>query len=170
MTAAASIRKPTLSFMLRHPARWVALGFGAGVVPIAPGTVGTLWAWWWWESLAAWLSTPAQMGAFLLGATLVGAWASAVCAQHLGRADPGGIVWDEMVAMWLILWVAAPASFWGELGLFLLFRFFDAAKPQPVRWADGLFKGFGLKGGWGIMWDDLVAAFCVLFLTACWHF
>ena len=42
----------------------------------------------------------------------------------------------------------------------MLFRFFDAAKPQPVRWADQTFKGWGWRGGWGIMFDDLVAALC----------
>lgn len=170
MTVPAQTPKPTLAFMVRHPARWVALGFGAGVFPIAPGTVGTLWAWWWWEALRGIFNTPLTMGAFLLAATIVGTWASATCARHLGRADPGAIVWDEIVAMWLILWIAAPASFWGELTVFLLFRFFDTVKPQPVRWADGLFKGFGIQGGFGIMWDDLVAAFCVLFLMTWWRF
>ncbi|MGF1973928.1 phosphatidylglycerophosphatase A [Staphylococcus aureus] len=52
-----------------------------------------------------------------------------------------------------------------------MFRFFDAAKPQPVKWADRCFKGFGWRGGWGIMFDDLVAAFCTLLVIALWrHF
>lgn len=163
-------RRPSWGFMLRHPAHIVALGAGAGLAPVAAGTLGTLWAWWLFDYLAAWLHTPALMGAFLLMATLVGWWAATLTAHHLGRADPGCIVWDEMVAMWLILWIAAPTSWWGECGAFLLFRFFDAVKPQPVRWADSIFKGFGKSGGWGIMWDDLVAAFCTLLVLAWWRF
>jgi phosphatidylglycerophosphatase A len=55
------------------------------------------------------------------------------------------------------------------LAAFVLFRFFDAVKPGPVAWADRLFKGFGWRGGWGILWDDLVAAFCTLLVIALWR-
>jgi phosphatidylglycerophosphatase A len=80
----------------------------------------------------------------------------------LGMADPGMIVWDEVVAFWLVLWLWTPASFWGQFWAFVLFRFFDMAKPGPVGWADRVFKGGGWRGGWGILFDDLVAAFCTL--------
>ena len=71
----------------------------------------------------------------------------------------------------LVLWLVMPTGFWGQLIAFALFRFFDAAKPQPVKWADRCFKGFGWRGGWGIMFDDLVAAFCTLLVIALWrHF
>jgi phosphatidylglycerophosphatase A len=115
-----------------------------------------------------WL-TPLQMGALIAASTLVGWWACTVTAQHMGVADPGAIVWDEVIAFWLVLWLVTPTTFWGQLGAFALFRYFDAAKPGPVRWADSLFKGFGWRGGWGIIFDDLVAAFCTLLVMAIWR-
>jgi phosphatidylglycerophosphatase A len=59
---------------------------------------------------------------------------------------------------------------WGQLMAFVLFRFFDSVKLGPVAWADRTFKGFGWRGGWGIMFDDLVAAFCTLLVIAVWRF
>jgi phosphatidylglycerophosphatase A len=102
-------------------------------------------------------------------ALLVGWWACTVTARHMGIADPGSIVWDEIIAMWLILFLIMPTGFWGQMMAFALFRFFDAVKPGPVAWADSLFKGFGWRGGWGIIWDDLVAAFCTVFTIALWR-
>lgn len=159
----------TARFMLAHPAHCIAMGFGSGLSRIAPGTVGTLWGWLAFGVLQLWLSTP-QMGWLIAGSLLVGWWACTRTAQHLGVADPGCIVWDEVVAIWLVLWIAAPASWQGQLAAFALFRFFDAAKPGPVAWADRLFKGLGWRGGWGIIFDDLVAAFCTLLTLALWKF
>jgi phosphatidylglycerophosphatase A len=76
------------------------------------------------------------------------------------------VVWDEILAFWLILLFVTPASLWMQLWAFTLFRFFDAAKPQPVRWADRAFKGTGWRGGFGIIFDDLVAALCALIVLA----
>lgn len=166
----AGIAHPSVKFMLQHPAHMIALGFGSGLSRIAPGTVGTLWAWLAYLVLALWL-TPTQIGWVIAASIPVGWWACTVTAQHMRVADPGHIVWDEVVAMWIILWLCMPMGFWGQLVCFALFRFFDAVKPQPVKWADQLFKGFGPRGGWGIMWDDLVAAFCTLLVIALWrHF
>jgi phosphatidylglycerophosphatase A len=156
-------------FLLDHPAHLIALGFGAGLSRFAPGTVGTLWAWAAFLILQIWL-TPLEMGVLIAVSLLVGWWACTVCARHMGVADPGAIVWDEVVAFWLILWLVTPTTFWGQFGAFVLFRFFDAAKPGPVKWADQLFKGFGWRGGWGILFDDLVAAFCTLLVIALWRF
>lgn len=167
---AAPIAHPSVSFMLQHPAHMIALGFGSGLPRIAPGTFGTLWAWLAYLMLEQWLDK-AQIGWVIAASIPVGWWACTVTAQHMRVADPGHIVWDEVVAMWIILWLCMPLSFWGQLVCFALFRFFDAVKPQPVKWADRLFKGFGPRGGWGIMWDDLVAAFCTLLVIALWrHF
>jgi phosphatidylglycerophosphatase A len=83
--------------------------------------------------------------------------------------DPGAIVWDEIVAFWLILWVWMPVGFGGQCVAFVLFRFFDAVKPGPVGWADSHFHGLGWRGGWGIMFDDLVAAFCTLLCISLWQ-
>ncbi len=155
-------------FLMSHPAHFIALGAGSGLSRLAPGTAGTLWAWAVFTLLQMWL-TPLQMGVLIAASTLVGWWACTVTAQHMGVADPGAIVWDEVIAFWLVLWLVTPTTFWGQLGAFALFRYFDAAKPGPVRWADSLFKGFGWRGGWGIMFDDLVAAFCTLLVFAVWR-
>jgi phosphatidylglycerophosphatase A len=155
-------------FLLSHPAHFIALGAGAGLSRLAPGTAGTLWAWAVFLLLQIWL-TPLQMGLLIGVATLLGWWACTVTAQHLGVADPGAIVWDEIVAFWLVLWLVTPTSFGGELAAFVLFRYFDAAKPGPVGWADRLFKGLGWRGGWGILFDDFVAAFCTLLVIAIWR-
>lgn len=156
-----------IGFLFLHPAHLIALGGGSGLAPKAPGTFGTLWGWAFYVLfLQDWFTTPAQMGAAIAFSTLLGWWACTVTAQHLGMEDPGAIVWDEVVAIWIVLWLIAPASVWEQFLAFVLFRFFDAAKPQPVRWADGCFKGRGWRGGWGIMWDDLVAAFCTLMVLA----
>lgn len=155
-------------FLLSHPAHFIALGAGSGLSRIAPGTAGTLWAWLVFALLQSWLSA-FEIGLLIAASTLVGWWACTVTAQHMGVADPGAIVWDEVIAFWLVLWLVTPTTFSGQLGAFLLFRYFDAAKPGPVRWADRLFKGFGWRGGWGIIFDDLVAAFCTLFVIAVWR-
>jgi phosphatidylglycerophosphatase A len=88
-------------------------------------------------------------------------------------ADPGAIVWDEIVAFWIVLWVLLPAGWWAQLVAFVLFRYFDAVKPGPVRWADQLYKlrpgqAIGWQQGWGIVFDDLVAAGCTLLFIAVW--
>lgn len=160
--------KPTAAFMLSHPAHAVALGFGSGLAPKAPGTVGSLWGWASWLLIQQYLSLPAQASIIAFG-LLAGWWACTVTARHMGVSDPGSIVWDEVVAMWLIFYLIMPTSFSGQLMAFALFRFFDAVKPGPVAWADQLFKGFGWRGGLGIMWDDLVAAFCTLLTIALWR-
>ncbi|WP_245587301.1 phosphatidylglycerophosphatase A family protein [Comamonas composti] len=156
--------------MMRHPAHFIAMGLGSGLPRIAPGTVGTLWAWASYLLLQHWFSAQ-QIGMLIAGAIPLGWWACTLTARHMRVADPGSVVWDEIVAFWLVLWLVMPTGFWGQLAAFALFRFFDAVKPQPVRWADRSFKGFGWRGGWGIMFDDLVAAFCTLLVIALWrHF
>ncbi len=160
--------RPSASFMLRHPAHAFALGFGSGLSPKAPGTVGSLWGWASWLLIQNSLSVHAQAVLILLSMG-IGWWACTLTARNMGVSDPGSIVWDEIVAMWVILFLITPAGFMSQLSAFFLFRFFDAAKPGPVAWADRLFKGFGWRGGLGILFDDLVAAFCTLFVLALWR-
>ena len=173
MSAGAPIR-PTAAFMWGHPARWIALGFGSGLSPKAPGTVGTLWAWLVAAVISPWMNDLAW--ALLIGGgTLVGWWACTRCAQHLRTPDPGSIVWDEVLAFWLVLWLIAPAGFVGQAVAFGLFRFFDAAKPGPVGWADRLFKSergapIGWRQGLGILVDDFVAAGCTLAVIALYRY
>jgi phosphatidylglycerophosphatase A len=159
--------RPDARFLLSHPAHLIALGFGSGLSPVAPGTVGTLWAWMSFLVLQAWLS-PTALGIVVLGSVAVGWWASTVTVDHMRVLDPGAIVIDEIMSFWLVLWVLMPAGWPAQLAAFAIFRFFDAVKPGPVGWADGLFHGFGWRGGLGIIFDDLVAAFCTLFLLALW--
>ena len=161
--------RPTARFMRGHPAHALALAFGAGLSPVAAGTVGTLWAWLVWALLIDRL-TPAGQGVVIGVTLLLSVWASTVTARHLRTADPGAIVIDEVVAFWAVLWLISPATFWAQCVAFALFRFFDAVKPGPVGWADRLLHGArGWKGGFGIVLDDLVAAFCTLLVMALWR-
>lgn len=157
--------KPNFRFMAPHASHWIALGFGSGLSAKAPGTAGTLWAWLVYALLVQRLSD-GQIFWLLIASFALGWWACKRTAERMGTADPGSIVWDEVVAFWLVLWIAAPQGFWAQLLAFGLFRFFDAAKPGPVAWADSLYKGFGWRGSFGIMWDDLMAAFCTLLVWA----
>lgn len=161
--------RPSGAWMLSHPAHWIALGGGSGLSPVAPGTAGSLWAWLVFLVLNPWLSSEQWVAVWCLSLGL-GWWACTVTARHLGRADPSEVVWDEVLAVWLIWWLWMPAN-WIEQGIaFALFRYFDAVKPGPVGWADGLFKTRGTTIGWaqgfGIIFDDLVAAFCTLLTLA----
>ncbi len=165
---AAVARRPSARFMLSHPAHLVALGFGSGLSPLAPGTLGTLWAWAAYLALQAWF-TPAVIGWIIAVSLPLGWWACTVTARNLGVSDPVHIVWDEVVSFWIILWLLLPASWPDQLAAFLLFRFFDAVKPGPIAWADRAFHGFGWRGGFGIFADDLVAAFCTLLVFAFWR-
>jgi len=167
---------PTGRFMMAHPAHVMALGFGSGLSAVAPGTMGTLWAW----ALFALLQdrlTESQWGWLIAISVLAGWWVCTVTARHLHTLDSGNIVWDEIAAFWLVLWLVSPTGFWAQLAAFALFRFFDAVKPGPVAWADQLYHhvdpatdpGAWRKAGWGIMLDDLVAAFCTLLVIALWR-
>jgi phosphatidylglycerophosphatase A len=169
--------RPSFHFMMAHPAHMLALGFGSGLSPKAPGTAGTLWAWLTFVLLQPWMND--ARWALLIAASLpIGWWACSVTAKNMRVPDPGSIVWDEIAAFWLVLWLVTPAGFWGQLAAFALFRYFDAAKPGPVHWADNLFHHVNLvtdpaawrKAGFGIMFDDLVAAACTLLVVAGWRF
>jgi phosphatidylglycerophosphatase A len=177
MTDAVAPRRATWRFMGLHPLRLMALGFGSGLAPKAPGTFGTLAGWVLWllidrlfaPSSATWI-------AIIVAGFFVGWWACTHTARALATADPSPVVWDEIIAFWIILAVAmpllpagidAPWAWLSQLVLFGLFRLFDAVKRGPVGWADSLFKPKrgelpGWPQGFGIIFDDLVAAACVL--------
>ena len=163
-----SVQWNAARFMWSHPAHVLAMGFGSGLSPKAPGTVGTLWAWASYELMTLFMTT-SDIGLFIALSLPVGWWACTVTAQHMQVQDPSAIVWDEIVAFWLILWLWMPVGLWGQFVAFVLFRFFDAVKPGPVGWADRHFHGLGWRGGWGIMFDDLVAAFCTLLCISLWQ-
>ena len=170
----ASPRKADARFLCAHPAHAIALGFGAGLSPVAPGTVGTLWAWLAFVVLDRWLGD-AGWALLLGGGTLVGVWACTLTARHLHDADPSAIVCDEILAFWCVLWLVMPVGFLGQCAAFALFRFFDAAKPGPVGWADARFKrprrpgAIGWRQGVGVLADDAVAALCTVLVIALWQ-
>ena len=166
--APARPRRPDARFLLSHPAHAIALGFGSGLSPWAPGTVGTLWAWLTFIVLDRWLGDTGW-AVVLLAALVIGWWACTRTARDLGIADPGAIVWDEVLAFWIVLWLVMPADWTVQLVAFALFRLFDAVKFGPVAWADRVFKGApGWRQGFGILFDDLVAALLTLIVIALW--
>ncbi len=152
-------------FMYGHWTRWLALGFGAGLSPRAPGTVGTLVGF-----PIFWLMgfVPLEMRWCLwVALVILGVWVCDRTARSLGQEDPGPIVWDEVMAFVLVLmWVPPTAG--NALAGFVLFRVFDVMKPFPVSWADRQ-----VKGGVGIMLDDLLAACyalaCLWLCKGIWH-
>lgn len=132
-----------------NPVQFLAFGFGSGLSPRAPGTVGTLVAvplYW----LASGLSLP-WYSAFILLAALVGIWICGEASRQLGVHDHGGIVWDEFVGYWLTMW-ALPADWLWIVAGFVAFRVFDIVKPWPISLLDRK-----VGGGLGIMVDDLAA-------------
>ena len=143
--------RPTPRFAAAHPAHLIAFGFGIGLVPAAPGTAGTLLAW-----AIGWLAAGALPAWALAGAAAagfpLGVWACGVTGRHLGIPDHGAMVWDEIVAFLLVLSIV-PASFGWQAAAFVLFRVCDIAKPPPIRWFERRYRG-----GFGVMFDDLLAA------------
>ena len=153
---------PTLAFLVSHPAHFIALGFGAGLAPFAPGTFGTLLA----IPIAVLFRTYASDAAFgvsIIAFGLIGIWAAQVTGRHLGVADHAAIVWDEVVAFLLVLYFVGDDMLLVGVAFFL-FRFFDIAKPPPIRQLDRAFKN-----GFGVMVDDLAAAGYTLLAVALWR-
>jgi phosphatidylglycerophosphatase A len=143
--------RPSAGFVFSHPAHVIAFGFGAGLSPRAPGTVGTLLAWplgW----LLAGLIAPAWLVLIVAVLFLMGIWACEVTGRDLGVADHGAMVWDEIVAFLLVLAIVPRDLAWQAAG-FVLFRAFDIGKPPPIDWLERRYRG-----GFGVMFDDLIAA------------
>ena len=148
--------------VLTHPAGWIASGFGIGLSPRAPGTVGSLLALLPWYFGLQHLSLPVY-AAVLVIAFAVGVWAADWVIAKTRIEDPSVVVWDEFIGQWIAL-MLAPAGWVWVLAGFALFRLFDIWKPWPVGWADRK-----LHGGFGTMLDDVLAglyAFAILQLAA----
>lgn len=144
----ARIRVPASA--LREPVHFLALGFGSGLAPVAPGTFGSVVGLVLALAIAPFGFTVAVAAAVI--ASVAGVWICGESARRLGVHDHPAIVWDEVAGM-LIVMLAAPKTWWGALVAFALFRLFDVWKPWPIREVD-----HGLKGGAGIMLDDIMAA------------
>ncbi len=153
------IVRPDRKFLFSHPAHLLALGFGAGLAPVAPGTAGTLLGFPVYMVLA-WRLDP--VGVLLAAAAMfaLGIWACQRTGEDLGIADHSGMVWDEVVAFVLILVFTPPGLAWQAFAFFA-FRAFDVFKPPPIRQADQKWKG-----GFGVMFDDILAAGYTLLLMA----
>lgn len=153
---------PTLRFLFQHPAHFIALGFGAGLSPVAPGTAGTLVA----IPLAMLLRANVPDAAFIaviVVSAVIGVWAAAVTGRDLGVPDHGAIVWDEVVAFLLVLYFVGDEALRVAFA-FLLFRVFDIVKPPPIRNVDA-----AMKNGLGVMLDDAIAAGYTLIVFALWQ-
>ena len=136
--------------VLTHPAGWIASGFGVGLSPRAPGTVGSLVALLPWWFFLQHQSLPVYLGVLLV-AFIIGVWTGGWVIAKTGIEDPSVVVWDEFIGQWIAL-LLAPAGWLWMLGGFALFRLFDIWKPWPVSWADQK-----LHGGLGAMLDDVLA-------------
>ena len=141
--------QPPVQPDMRNPVHFLAFGFGSGLSPKAPGTMGTLAAIPVW-----WLSSQTGMAGYVVITVLivaVGPWLCGRTSRDLGVHDHGGIVWDE-IAGFLLTMTALPVTWQWCLAGFVLFRIFDILKPWPIGWLDRR-----IHGGTGIMVDDLVA-------------
>jgi phosphatidylglycerophosphatase A len=168
---------PTFKWVRQTASRTIAFGFGSGLSPVAPGTAGTLWAWAVFLIGEYFLSTEDFLW-IIGGGLLLGCWVCGHVSEELGKKDFGGIVWDEIIAFWIVLILIMPTPIWMQAIAFGLFRFFDAVKPGPIGMIDRHFKN--LEGnseesssmlqiiwrGFGIMVDDLAAAFFTLLAIA----
>ena len=140
---------PTFKQLLRSPTLMLAFGFGSGLSPKAPGTMGTLAAiplWW----LLAQLPLASYLMVVLVSA-IIGIYICGAAAKTLGVHDHGGIVWDEFVGFWIAM-AALPVAWTSVILGFVLFRLFDILKPWPISWLDKK-----VSGGFGIMIDDVIA-------------
>ncbi len=151
--------EPSPHFLLRHPAHFIALGAGSGLAPFMPGTFGAAFGWWLARFTHARVEEMTYV-ALLVAGFLIGVWACHIAGKALGKPDHGAIVWDEIIAMGVVV-LFAQTSLTQQFAGFLLFRLFDITKPPPIRQLDARFKH-----GAGVMIDDLVAAgFAVLCLA-----
>ncbi|MBU6218371.1 MAG: phosphatidylglycerophosphatase A [Betaproteobacteria bacterium] len=159
------MKTPASEIWMQHPAHLIALGFGSGLFPVAPGTIATLWAWVVFIMIDPFLSD-LSWAALLCAGLFIGVWACSITGRAMGEPDSSAMVWDEIIAFWFVLWVLPkatdPAGFVAMGGVpewliqlvgFALFRFFDIVKPPPIRTIDRL-----SHDGWGVMLDDLFAA------------
>lgn len=135
--------------ILFHPIHFLSLGFGSGLSPVAPGTAGTLVAVILYVPLS-FLPLWAYVAVLIVG-TLLGIYLCRETSNKLGGHDHPSIVWDEFLGYWITMLFAPSGWYWIVIG-FVLFRIFDIWKPWPIYIID-----HKVKGGFGIMLDDLVA-------------
>ncbi len=156
---------PSLAWVMRKPARIIAFGFGSGLIRPASGTWGTLAAWLLWVAAEPFMTSFWGTGLFIALAFVYGCWACDQVGRELNVSDHLGMVWDEIVAFWLVLWLSPP-GWWPGLVAFVLFRLFDIVKPPPIKYCDAR-----IKGGVGVMADDILAAvYAIAIMLIATHF
>ncbi|TPG08543.1 phosphatidylglycerophosphatase A [Rhodanobacter glycinis] len=168
MNAKKSLSGDQRRVLLATPAGWLACGFGSGLAPVAQGTFGSLAALLPWLLLRE-LSGPLYVAVLLIGFG-IGVWACDVAGRALGVDDHRSLVWDEFIGQWtallpLLVPALLPASgfrWWMLAAGFALFRLFDVWKPWPISWLDRR-----VKGGMGVMIDDVVAGIFAAVVLAC---
>ena len=154
--------KQCLNKVWSDPVYFVAMGFGSGLMPFAPGTWGTVFA------MPVYLlisnKTPLVYSIITVLAFVFGVMICSHVSNELKVDDYKGIVWDEIVG-YLITMFGVPLGFGWMLAGFILFRIFDIWKPEPIRWIEKR-----VKGGLGIMLDDVIAAIpaCLLLHVLMW--
>lgn len=149
-----SDKNTQVNFNLKSPVQFLALGFGSGLAPKAPGTFGTL------AAIPCFLIisqlAPVYYALLVTSISIVGIYICGQAAKEVGVHDHGAIVWDEFAGFFITMFMV-PVSWLSILVGFVLFRFFDIYKPWPISWADKK-----LTGGFGIMFDDILAGLCAL--------
>ncbi len=152
---------------------FLAIGFGSGLSKLAPGTVGTLWAWAIFLVLDLFFNAHIWL-VFIVFSFFIGIFVSNQVEKKLKKKDPSEIVIDEIVAFWVLLFflpsfqdplvsiVVFEIPDWAlQLLAFIIFRFFDVLKPWPISYFEKKYSG-----GFGIMIDDMLAAILTLFFIA----
>ena len=159
--------------LFTHPAFFISFGFGSGLSKFAPGTVGTLWSW----AIFLVLENFFNLDYFLLLLPFIffiSIWACNITIKKLKKDDPSEIVIDEIVAFWLILSLLPASSdpyavdvlnglpeWVVQLSAFVIFRFLDIVKPNPIGFLEKK-----IKGGFGVMFDDIIAAVMTLLIIS----
>jgi phosphatidylglycerophosphatase A len=142
-------KKLSTTFLLKHYSHFLALGFGSGLSPKAPGTMGTFAA-----IPLVFVLQPLTSSMQLAVIAILAIWGISLCgktADDAGVHDHGAIVWDEIVGYLITMWLS-PLTWLNIILGFVLFRFFDIVKPWPIGWVDKK-----CHGGLGIMLDDILA-------------
>ncbi|MCQ1057065.1 phosphatidylglycerophosphatase A [Photobacterium sp. ZSDE20] len=149
------VANPKDKINLKNPWHFLATGFGSGLSPVIPGTMGTVAAIPLYLLMAQ-LPFTAYL-VIIVVAALIGITICQKTSDDMGAHDHGSIVWDEFVGFWITMAIAPVVSWQWVLAGFVLFRFFDMVKPWPISWLDK-----HVHGGLGIMVDDILAGFMAM--------
>jgi len=149
------VSNPKDRINLKNPWHFLATGFGSGLSPIIPGTMGTV------ASIPLYLLiVQLPFAAYILITIVAAVIGITICqktSDDMGVHDHGSIVWDEFVGFWITMAIAPVVNWQWILAGFVLFRFFDMIKPWPISWLDK-----HVHGGFGIMVDDILAGFMAM--------